>query len=739
MGRMCVAFSLHPSSHAMAEAGSSVCGGVWPDGRAVKGSLAALFAPRTVAVVGASRDPSKVGGSVLANLQAAGFAGRVIPVNAAADTVQGLDAAPSLLAVNGPIDLAVVAVPAAAVLAALKDCAARQVSAAVVITAGFRETGPGGRAKEAELAAWLRDQKIRVLGPNCLGWIRPSRRLNVTFAPGMPRAGGIAFVSHSGALASAILDWARDRHLGFSLFASLGNQVDVNESDLLDAVAVDPETRVVVGYLEGVADGRRFFETLRAAAAVKPVVLLKAGRSAEGARAVTSHTGALAGSDQAFEAAVRQAGAVRARTIEELFDLARGLASQPLPRGRRLLVVTNGGGLGIVATDAAREAGLDPAPMDEAARARLRAVLPPTASLGNPVDLVGDADAARYGNALRAVGPTADAVLILLTAQAATDSLGVARAVLGAVRDWPIPVAAAFVGGARVAPGARALEEAGVPCYPFPEPAVATLAGMAVTAERQRDRLPVVAIPQPPEAAAHVALRRVKGRVGWSELVPLLTVYRIPVAAGEVAATPDEAAAAATRLGRPVALKVVSPDISHKTDVGGVRLGLATAAAVREAAVAMLARIRQERPAATVGGFLVQPMAPPGKELLLGLVRDVQFGPVIVVGFGGIYVEILKDTAARLAPLGLAEALAMLDELRMAPALRGARGELPVDLAALAHVIVRFSRLAADVPELAEMELNPLIAGPAGAVAVDARARLEAGGPDGHPEESGQD
>jgi acetyltransferase len=725
----------------MVESGSRVCGGVRSDGPAAKGSLAALFDPRTVAVVGASRDPSKVGGSVLANLQAAGFAGRVIPVNAAADTVQGLAAAPSLLAVNGPIDLAVVAVPAAAVLAALKDCAAKEVGAAVVITAGFRESGPDGRAREAELATWLRDQRLRILGPNCLGWIRPARRLNVTFAPGMPRAGGIAFVSHSGALASAILDWARDRHLGFSLFASLGNQVDVNESDVLDAVAVDPESRVVVGYLEGVADGRRFFEALRAAAAIKPVVLLKAGRSAEGARAVTSHTGALAGSDQAFEAAVRQAGAVRARTVEELFDLARGLASQPLPRGRRLLVVTNGGGLGIVATDAAREAGLEPAPMDEAARARLRAVLPPTASLGNPVDLVGDADAARYGNTLRAVGPAADAVLILLTAQAATDSLGVARAVLGAVRDWPIPVAAAFVGGARVAPGAHALEEAGVPCYPFPEPAVATLAGMAVTAERRRERPPLVAVPPPPEAAAHVAAWRHANasQVGWSELVPLLTAYRIPVAAGEVAATPDEAAAAATRLGQPVALKVVSPDISHKTDVGGVRLGLATAATVREAAVAMLARIRQERPAATVGGFLVQPMAPPGRELLLGLVHDVQFGPLIVVGFGGIYVEILKDTATRLAPLGPAEALAMLDELRMAPALRGARGELPVDLAALADVIVRFSRLAADVPQLAEMELNPLIASPAGAVAVDARARLEAGGPDGHPEASGQE
>ncbi len=369
---------------------------------------------------------------------------------------------------------------------ALKECVAKGVPAAVVISAGFRESGEEGQRREGELREWLRREPIRVLGPNCLGWIRPSRRLNVTFAPGMPQAGNIAFVSHSGALAVAILDWARDRRMGFSLFASLGNQADITESDVLGEVARDDETRVIVGYIEGVAEGRRFFETLREAASLKPVVLLKAGRSAEGARAVSSHTGALAGSDRVFDAAVKQAGAVRAETVEELFDLARGLASQPLPRGRRILVVTNGGGLGIVSTDAARQSGLEVAPLDEAVRGRLAAVLPAAASTVNPVDLVGDADAARYSNALHAIGAdAADAALVVLTAQAATDSVGVARAVIGATRGWPIPLAAAFVGGARVAAGARALEDAGIPCYAFPEPAVKTLAGMALLAERR--------------------------------------------------------------------------------------------------------------------------------------------------------------------------------------------------------------------------------------------------------------
>jgi acetyl coenzyme A synthetase (ADP forming)-like protein len=692
--------------------------------------LAAFFDPRSVAVIGASRDPAKVGGSVIANLRAAGFEGRIWPVNPKASIVQGLPAVPSLLDVDDPVDLAVIATPAPAVLPALKDCVAKGVRGAVVISAGFREAGEAGQARETELRAWLRGQPIRVLGPNCLGWIRPSRRLNATFAPGMPPAGGIAFLSHSGALATAILDWARARRLGFSFFATLGNQADLTESDVLEAATDDPETRVIVAYVEGLADGRRFFEALRATTARKPVVLLKAGRSPEGGRAVSSHTGALAGSDTAFEAAVRQAGAVRARSVEELFDLARCLASQPLPRGRRLLVVTNGGGLGVIATDAARDAGLEVPALDAPVQARLRATLPRTASLGNPVDLVGDADPARYTNALHAVGPDAgiDAALVIMTAQAATDAVGVARAILGATRGWSRPVVAALVGGDRVAPGIGVLEEAGLPCYPFPEPAVTAIAGMALVAERARaDRVDLPASVTPPAALADLDRLRAAGvkGLGLPELMPLLIAYGIPVLAPRLAGTADEAAAAAEALGCPVALKIVSPDISHKTDVGGVALGLTSPAEVGPAATAMLARVGQHRPNATIQGFLVQPMAPSGKELLLGTLRDPQFGPLVVVGFGGIYVEVLRDMAVRLAPLSPAEALRMLDELRMAPLLRGVRGQPPVDQAALAETIVRFGQLAADCPELSELELNPLVAYATGVVAVDARAMLE--------------
>lgn len=696
----------------------------------MSGSLAPFLDPGSVAVIGASRDPFKVGGAVVANLRAAGFHGRIVPVNSRASTVQGLAAVPRVQDFEGRIDLAVIAVPAVDVLPVLVQCVAKGVGGAVVISAGFREVGGEGAQREAHLREWLRGQPIRVIGPNCLGWIRPAKRLNVTFAPGMPEPGGIAFVSHSGALAVAILDWARDRRVGFSLFASLGNQADVNESDLLDAVATDPETRVVAGYIEGVADGRRFLDALRRTAAVKPVVLLKAGRSAEGARAVSSHTGALAGSDRAFDAAVRQAGALRVDTVAELFDVARGLASQPLPRGRRLVVVTNGGGLGIVATDAARAAGFTMEPTSEPVRRRLAEGLPATAGLGNPVDLVGDADARRYGHALHTLGADgADAMLVLLTPQASTDAASVARTIAAATQGWSVPVVAAFVGGARVAPGVRTLEEAGIPCYAFPEPAVKTLAGMARLGERRlAPPSPFVPSVDPAGARAWLAEQGAgpARQLGMPELAPLLAAYGIRCVDGRLAKSADDAAAVADRLGYPVAMKIVSPDISHKTEVGGVALDLRDARAVRVAAATMLARVAAERPQAAIRGLLVEAMAPAGKELLLGGVRDSQWGPVLMVGLGGIYVEVIGDTTVRLAPVSPGEASSLLDELRIAPLLRGARGERPVDRLVLAGIISRFSQLLVDLPELEEIEINPLMASPDGAVAVDTRARLGA-------------
>jgi acetyltransferase len=695
--------------------------------RAGRPTLAPFFEARSVAVIGASADPAKIGGSVLANLRAGGFAGRLVAVNASRPVVQGLPAVASILDVEEPIDLAVVAVPAVCVQPVLAQCVTRGVPAAVVISAGFREAGAEGRAREAELRAWLRDAPLRMIGPNCLGWIRPARRLNLTFAPGMPLPGALGFFSHSGALCTAILDWSREHRLGFSLFASLGNQADVDEADLLAALAEDPDTRVILGYLEGVADGRAFFEALGAAAARKPCVLMKAGRSPEGARAVSSHTGALAGSDRAFDAAVRQAGALRVATLEELFDVARVLVGGRTPPGRRVVFVTNGGGLGILATDAAREAGLEVPVLAEPIRARLAARLPAHAATANPVDLIGDATAARYGAALEALADEPASLVVMLAPQAATDAGAVARAVLAGTRERTAPVLGVLTGGARVRPGLLALEEGGVPAYTFPEQAVRALAHAATLAERRgRARPPGQAPVDAARLAAALAPARATGRIGLLEGAPLLEACGIPVVPAHLARSPEAVAEAARRLGGPVAVKIVSPDISHKSDVGGVALGLATPADAAAAAARMLAHVAGVRPDARVEGVLVQAMAAgDAAELLLGLVRDPQFGPLVVVGLGGIFVEILGDVATRLAPVDAAEARAMLEELRMAPALHGARGRPPVDLDRLAAVVSRFSYLGAAAPDLVELEVNPLLAAADGARALDVRGRFE--------------
>ena len=689
-------------------------------------ALRSFFDARAVAVIGASADPAKVGGSVLANLVAGGFTGRLVAVNASRATVQGLKAVPSILDAE-PVDVAVIAVPAPAVLPALQQCAAHGVRGAVVLSAGFREAGPAGAAHEARLREWLRTVPLRVIGPNCLGWIRPSARLNLSFAPGMPRAGGIGFFSHSGALCTAILDWSRDHALGFSLFASLGNQADVAEDALLDALANDPETRVILGYLEGVADGAAFFRALTAAARRKPCVVLKTGRSAEAVRAVGSHTGALAGSDRAFDAAVRQAGALRVDTLEELFDVGRAVVAGRLPNDRRVVLVTNGGGLGILATDAARAAGLELATIDGAVRERLTAALPSQASAGNPVDLIGDATPQRYAEALQALHGIESSLVVMLAPQAATDAVGIARSVLAATREWPAPVVGVFAGGPRVRPGAVALEDAGVPCYAFPERAVGALARLTVLTERARRRhLPPVTLDACRLAATLVSTDAAR-RLSLLDAAPLLEAAGIPIVAARRAATADEARDIATALGLPVALKILSPDIVHKTDVGGVALNLGGGGEVLEAAKAMLGRVGQARPDARIDGFLVQRMAadPDAHELLLGVVRDAQFGPLVMVGFGGIYVEVLNDTAMRLAPLDTAEARDMLGDLRMAPALHGARGRPAVDLDRLADVICRFAAIAVAAPDILELEINPLLAGPTGVFALDARGRFE--------------
>lgn len=694
--------------------------------------LEPFFRPSSVAVIGASRDPEKLGYAVLANLLHGGFSGALYPVNPKADEILGLKAYPTVLDIPGPVDLAVIVIPYSVVPAALEQCGQKGVPAAVIISAGFREAGREGLERELELVQIARRYGIRLIGPNCLGVIDTGTPLNATFAAGMPPAGPIAFMSQSGALGTAVLDMALAGRIGFSRFVSLGNKADVHEVDLLEAWEDDPGSRVILAYIEGLPDGQKFMEVARRVTRKKPVVAVKSGVTRSGARAVSSHTGSLAGSEAAYHAAFRQAGVIRAESMEHLFDLALAFAYQPLPQGDRIAIVTNAGGPGILATDALEHAGLQLARLRPETVQALMADLPSAASAANPVDVLGDALADRYEHALRLVlaDPGVDGVIVIVTPQAMTQIEETAHRVGRVARETDKPVLGCFMGESRIAAGIAVLQQYGIPNYPFPERAAAALAAM-VRYRQERER---PSYPPTPFDADTAAVRKVldearaQGRVsiGDAEARAILEAYGFPLPPSHLAATPEEAIAAAEEMGYPVVLKVASPDILHKTDVGGVRLNLRSPADVRDAFDLIVYRASRYVPGARIWGCLVQKMVPPGREVLIGMSRDPQFGPLVAFGLGGIYVEALKDVVFRVAPFGPGEAAEMIREIRSYPLLEGVRGEPPADHAALVDALCRVSQLVTDFPEIAELDINPLVVYEEGrgAVALDMRLVL---------------
>ena len=698
-------------------------------------SLERLFAPRAVAVVGASRDPDKVGYRVVENILKGGFEGPIYPVNPTAKEVLGIRAYPSLSDIGAPIDLAVVVLPAPRVLPTLEHCAAQGVGAAIVISAGFKEVGGAGAQLEAALGKRVRELGVRVLGPNCLGLIVTDSKLNATFAKDMPPSGGIAFVSQSGALCTAALDWAVGLGIGFSALVSLGNKADLSEAEIIEALADDPKTRVIVGYLEAVEDGQRFLQVAGETSRKKPVVFFKAGTTEGGARAASSHTGALAGADRAYEAAFKQTGVIRARSLRELFDFARVFASLPLPRGNRIAVVTNAGGPGIVAADACEGGALRLAALSDSTVTALKRVLPPTAALHNPVDVIGDATAERYQAALEAVvaDPGVDGVLALATPQAMTDLERFAQAVVQVGTGASKPVLAAFMAEASLKEANRILLRGGIPDFPFPDEAVKALEAMVRYAAGQaRPPLPARLPADRARAAALLGSAADRGidALAESEAREVIAAYGFRGPRSACASSASEASDAAEQIGYPVVLKIISPQILHKSDVGGVRVGLANREAIHEAYAQMVARAGAAAPHASIGGVLAQEQVTGGREVILGMARDPQFGPLLMFGLGGIYVEVLKDVAFRIAPLAGAEAEAMIREVRAFPILQGVRGEAPADLAALVQDILRLSQLVTDFPEISEIDINPLFVKPAGegTVALDARIRLAGAG-----------
>jgi acetyl coenzyme A synthetase (ADP forming)-like protein len=691
--------------------------------QAATASMKLLFEPRVVAVVGASRVRGKIGAEILHNLVSHGFAGDVLAIHPTAQDIDGVRCYPRLSDVPGEVDLAVIAIPAKEVDAAVDECAAKGVKAIVVISAGFAETGDEGRRREAALVEKIRAAGIRLVGPNCMGLVNtdPMVRLDATFAPIYPPAGNVALSSQSGALGLALLDYAAKLNLGISTFVSVGNKADVSGNDLIQYWSEDPRTSVILLYLESFGNPVRFSKIARRVARKKPIVAVKSGRSAAGSRAATSHTGALAESDKVVDALFRQAGVIRTGTLEELFDVAALLAHQPVPRGRRVGILTNAGGPAILAADACEAQGLQVPPLPPSLSEKLRAFLPAEASIGNPVDMLASATPEQYQKALQLLlsDETLDSVLVIFIPPIATNAETVASAIVKGARGARKPVLATFM-SAKGAPPTLA----SIPSYPFPESAAIALARAANYGEWRRE--PPGETPHfqnlavaPGRAVVERALARGAGWLDPSETDELLAAFGIPFAKIRMATTAEEAVAAARELGFPVAVKAVGPTILHKTDFGGVRLGLGDPAAVIAACREMKTRLQDN-----LTDFLVQKMVPGGVEVIVGVTQDATFGPLILYGSGGTLVELLSDVAFRLLPLTDSDVAAMLDEVKGTALLRGYRGSPRADEAALKDLLLHVSALVEHCPEVREMDLNPVKVLEKGALTVDARVRI---------------
>jgi acetyltransferase len=695
--------------------------------------LAPLFEPRSVALVGASPHAHKVGGRVLENLIAGGFAGEVFAVNPHHSRVRGIACVPTPENLPVAVDLAVVATPAPTVPLVIEQCGRRGIRAAIVLSAGFAETGAEGAAREQAVLEAARRHGVRILGPNCIGILRPPIGLDVTFARGRALAGSLALVSQSGAVCTALLDYATPAGIGFSSVISLGASSDVDFGEVIDYLAADPQTAHILLYIEGVRDGRRLVSSLRAAARIKPVIVMKVGRHPAGSRAVVSHTGAIVGKDDVFDAVVRRTGVVRVASIGQLVAAAQALAAHVHPRGDRVAIVTNGGGPGVVAADRAGDLDLPLATLAPATLAALGATLPSSWSHGNPVDLIGDAGPDRYRAAVTAclADPGVDGIIAILTPQAMTDADSAAQAVIEARRDTTKPVIAAWMGEASVAAARERLRQAGVTVFRSPEPAVETFAFLAAFYRNQRALLETpgpLAASEPPDlegarAIVRAALAEGRSVLSATQSKQLLAAFRIPVARSVIAATQDEAVRAAEAAGYPVAMKIDSPDITHKSDVGGVRLGLADAGAVRAAHASMMQVVAAKRPGARVSGVSIEPMIlrPHGRELMAGIVPDPVFGPAIVFGAGGIAIEVLRDRAVALPPLNAILVADMIRGTRVAAMLGEFRNQPAVRRELLEAVLLRVSEIAAEIPEIEELDINPLVADESGIIAIDAR------------------
>lgn len=703
-----------------------------------KKDLKALFEPKVIAVVGASRRTEAVGYAILKNLLQTGYKGKIYPVNPKAADVLGVKCIPTVAEIPETIDMAIFIIPGAAVPAELEACAKKGARAAIVISAGFREIGGEGVRLEREIKQISDAYGIAVLGPNCLGLINndPNLALNASFAGTIPKNGNIAFISQSGALGTALLDYAQGENVGFSKFISLGNKVDVTEIEILRYLKDDPNTDVIMMYLEDIGNGREFIELAREITGgetkkAKPILVIKSGRTAQGAKAASSHTGSLMGADEVYDAVFAQSGVLRMDSAEEMFDLAIVFANQPLMKGSRVAIVTNAGGPGIMATDACVRYGLQMAEMSPETVAKLKEKLPPTSNFSNPIDVIGDAQHDRYEHALRTViaEPNVDAVLVLLTPQAMTEAEATAQVIVDLDKASDKTIVTCFMGHSDVEAGVKVLKANQIPHCAFPENSAQTLAVM--NRYQQRLHRPRTGIKQYKvnRQAVDAVLRQ--AMADGQKFLPInlsmeiFSAYDLPVIPWAFVRTAEDAWEQAVKIGFPVVMKVVSQQIVHKVDVGGVRLNLNSADDVQHAFKDIMAV--GERLKAKIDGVFMQRMAPKGREVILGMKRDPHFGPILMFGLGGIYVEALKDVTFRVAPIRERSAYDMPRNIRAFKLLQGVRGEPPADLEAIADCLKRLSQLSCDHPEIDEIDMNPLMVygEGKGAGVIDARIILK--------------
>jgi len=695
-----------------------------------------FFNPRSVAVVGATRTQGTVPHDIFQNILQAGYQGVVYPVSPRSPSISGVKAYRYIIDIPDPVDLAVIVFPSSVCHMAMEQCGEKGVKAAIVISAGFREIGEAGLQREIQLTEIAARHGISIVGPNCLGAINtdPAVRLNASFARKMPAQGSIAFLSQSGALCTAVLDYARGKHIGFSKFISFGNKCDISEVDLFYYLARDEATRVILVYLEEVRDGEAL---VRAARSViyetgKPILAIKSGRTSAGASAAASHTGSLAGSDEVCDAVFRQAGIIRCRTIEDMFNRAIALAYQPRPRSRRVAIITNAGGPGVMAADACAEQGLELARFSPQTAQALKDKLPAAANMNNPVDVIGDARSDRYRAALSAclADPEVAGAMVILTPQSMTDIDEIAREVVSTAGSYrQKPVYASFMGEADVASGIDLLQRAHIPHYILPESMAVAFATAAGFEESLKVR------PEPVARFEDVDPERVRGILeaavanGWANLpeveaTQVLDAYGIRVLPARVAGSAQEAAAAAQEVGFPVAMKVYSPDVVHKLDAGGVVLNVGDAPGAAAAYERIVASVRQAQPQARIEGVNVQKMAPAGREVILGMKRDPAFGPVVMFGLGGTFVEVFRDVAFRAVPFDAQSVRDMVREVKSYPILAGVRGGPAYDVETIEECIERLGQLALDFPQITELDVNPVIVLEAGGGAVAADARI---------------